>query len=151
MLRYDFESSRRLLYSGAIKTWFKAILENRKMLFLVLQVVVFFKNSRRRPEQPHETYVFFKNCPRRAEYIMKLIFYFQNLHQNVKIEIVYTSDTMKFTHFFKKSPGRARTPWNLHICFKNSPRRAVYTMKLMLFFKKITKQIKQTLNNSKPI
>ena len=30
MLRYDFESSRRLLYSGVIKTWFKAIFGNRK-------------------------------------------------------------------------------------------------------------------------
>ena len=174
MLRYDFESSRRLLYSGAIKTWFKAIFENRKMLFLVLQVVVFFQKlppgrrittwslcffQKLPPEGQttpwnlcffqklppegrihHETYLLFQNFHQNVKIeivytsdTMKgpntswnLSFIFKNVHQNVKIEIVYTSDTMKFTYFFK-----------------NSPRRARYTMKLMLLSKKSEKTCKK--------
>ena len=43
MLRHDSESSRRLLYSGIVKTWFKAILGNQKIPSWFCRLLFFSK------------------------------------------------------------------------------------------------------------
>ena len=45
MLRHDSESSRRLLYSGIVKTWFKAILENKKQPSWFRRLFLFSKTA----------------------------------------------------------------------------------------------------------
>ena len=138
MLRYDFESSRRLLYSGAIKTWFKAIFENRKMPFLVLQVVVIFKNCRRRPEQPHEAYVFFQKLPPEGRTTTWSLCFFQKLPPEGRIHheayLLFSKDSTKMS---KSKLFTLLTPWNSHIFQKFSPKGRIHH-EFYIFFQKFS-------------
>ena len=79
----------------------------------------------------HETYLLFSNAYTKMSKSKlftlltpwNLSFISKKKHQNVKIEIVYTSDTMKFKYFSKILPEGQPKPWNLHSFFKNSRRR----------------------------
>ena len=69
MLRHDSESSRRLLYSGTVKTWFKAILENQKIPSWLCRLLFFSKIAAGGPTKPWNLCLLFQKILRRANYI----------------------------------------------------------------------------------
>ena len=78
MLRHDSESSRRLLYSGTVKTWFKAILENRKVSksFLIrVAGCCFFQKFPPEAKLNHELKTFLKPDSNKTSYHILSIFY----------------------------------------------------------------------------
>ena len=87
MLRHDSESWRRLLYSGTVKKWFKAIFENRQFSSWFCKLLFLFQNFPPEAQLNHETYAFLK----KPEHIEIEIVYTSD-PENVETEIVYTSD-----------------------------------------------------------
>ena len=68
MLRHDSWSWECLLYSCAIKTWYKAILENQKLSSWFCRLLFFSKIAPGGPTKPWNL-CFFQKIPRRANYI----------------------------------------------------------------------------------
>ena len=101
MLRHDSESSQCLLYSGTVKTWFKAILENRKMSKTVLlgfASCCFFSKIAAGGYRKHEPYVFFLSNT--CNTFMKYIHAIHTCNTWVKyIHAIHTCNTyMKYIH-----------------------------------------------------